>query len=64
MADDLVRQHWPHLAALHDTLIELTSGTHTITATSANDSRNGDAERGRQHYLDLQAYMRRTGRTL
>ena len=30
MADDLVRQHWPHLAALHDTLLALTAHPHVV----------------------------------
>lgn len=63
-----VRRLWPELIDLGDHLRKLTETpvvVPTVAAAATGSPRpSGDAERGRQQFLDLQAYMRRTGRTL
>lgn len=60
---------WPVLAELEARLEVLANTTVTVPVQQqptpdASPGDGGDANRGRQTYLDLQAYMNRTGRTL
>jgi len=58
MADPIIEQHWPELAALEKTLDRLTNSTYTAPGAPGGDL----AAQGRQIQLALDAYKRRTGR--